>query len=565
MAASTTTHDPGFMPTFVPLYPPLARVAPTTHGSRSPGASLAARTSWTTFSMTTGRSSGARDKQGTPLVQWSRERDEVQVLRRQLRPRHIALISMGGVIGTGLFLGTAQSLSMAGPLGLLLAYVIVGALVWCMMVSLGEMISHLPLAGGHVTLASRLVDPAFGLAVGWAYAVNWLLILPAELTAAATLISFWSDANPAGYIFVCWAIVTVINLGGTRVFGEVEYWFAIIKIITIVGLLLLSVVISAGGVPETEPIGFAYWRTPGPFVQFLGIKGATGRFAGFVAVLSKAAYAYVGSEIVSIAAGEARNPSRSIPQAIRRISFRIGVFYIASTLAIGLVVASNDPALARNDGTALSSPFVVAIDRVGIQALPSIVNAAFLTSATSAASSGLYTASRCLYGLALNDNGPAVLNRLNRYGLPWVAVLVGVAAGGLAFMSAGSHDAAVVFTWLSSCCSVGGLLSWSSICFCYIRFYHAAKAQDITRDYFPYRAPFQPYAAYFALSGFTLILLVQGFYLFLPGQWDASDFVTRYLMLGLFPLVYLAARWWQRCTTLALVEIDFITGSRECP
>ncbi|BGP45654.1 hypothetical protein JCM10450v2_001484 [Rhodotorula kratochvilovae] len=538
--ATTTTHDPGFVPTYIPLYPPLAHLSTPPGPSRSPGVSSEARTSFTTFSAATGRTGGMKDKEGRPLVRWSiKEAGEGQTLRRQLRPRHIALISMGGVIGTGLFLGTAQSLSMAGPLGLLLAFLIVGGLVWCMMVSLGEMISHLPLAGGHVTLASRLVDPAFGLAVGWAYAANWLLVLPAEMSAAATLISFWSDANPAGYIAACWVLVALINLGGTRVFGELEYWFAAIKIITIIGLLIVSVVISAGGVPGTEPIGFSYWHNPGPFVQFLGIKGATGRFAGFVAVLSKAAYAYVGSEIVSIAAG------------------------VAGTFAIGLIVASNDPALARNDGTALSSPFVVAIDRVGIHALPSIVNAAFLTSATSAASSGLYTASRCLYGLALNDNAPAVFARLNRYGLPWVAVLTGVVVGALAFMSAGSHDAARVFTWLSSFCSVGGLLSWSAICFCYLRFYHAAKAQDIARDFFPYRAPFQPYAAYLALGGFSVILLVQGFYLFLPDQWDVSDFITRYLMLVLFPLVYLAARWWQRCTTLELLEIDFFTGSRD--
>ncbi|TNY18711.1 amino acid permease [Rhodotorula diobovata] len=470
---------------------------------------------------------------------------------------------MGGVIGTGLFLGTAQSLSMAGPLGLLLAFALVGALVWAMMISLGEMISHLPLAGGHVTLASRLVDPAFGLAVGWTYAANWLLVLPAELAAAATLISFWSNANPAGYIAALWVTVTLINVGGTRVFGELEYWFAAIKIITIIGLLILSIVITSGGVPNTDPIGFSYWRHPGPFVQFLGIKGAVGRFAGFIAVLPKAAFAYVGVEIPSIAAGEARNPSRSIPRAIRRISFRIGLFYIAGTFAIGLIVASNDPALARNDGTALSSPFVVAIDRVGINALPSIVNAAFLTSATSAASSGLYTASRCLYGLALNDNAPPVFARLNRYGLPYVAVLTGVVFGSLAFMSAGSHDAAVVFNWLSAFCSVGGLLSWASICFCYIRFYHAAKAQDITRDFFPYRAPFQPYAAYVALVGFSTILLVQGFYLLIPGQWSASDFITRYLMVVLFPLAYLAARSWQKCKTLDLLEVDFFSGSRD--
>ncbi|GAA5847830.1 hypothetical protein JCM9279_006654 [Rhodotorula babjevae] len=538
-----------------PTYPPFAHLSPMSPVSRSPGVASEARTSFT------GYSNESKGKE--PLVHWGEKDGKDQGLRRQLQPRHIALISMGGVIGTGLFLGTAQSLTMAGPLGMLLAFSLVGALVWAVMTSLGEMVAHLPLPGGHITLATRLVNPAFGLAVGWTYAANWLLVLPAELAAAATLVSFWSDANPAGYVAALWVVVAAINLGGTRAFGELEFWFSSIKIITIIGLLILSVIISAGGVPGTEPIGFSLWDSPGPFVQFLGIQGAAGRFAGFVAVLPKAAFAYVGSEIVSVAAGEARNPSRSIPRAIRRISFRIGLFYILGTFAIGIIVASNDPALARNDGTALSSPFVVAIERAQIHALPSVVNAAFLTAATSAASSGLYTASRCLYGLALNDNAPRVFARLNRYGLPYVSVATGIAFGSLAFMSAGTHDAAVVFNWLASFCSVGGLLSWACICFCYIRFFHAAKAQDISRNFFPYRAPLQPYAAYIAFVGFSIILLVQGFHLLLRGRWDTSDFITRYLMIVLFPLIYFGARWWQKCETLDLLEIDFFSGSRD--
>ncbi|BGP26330.1 hypothetical protein JCM10295v2_005278 [Rhodotorula toruloides] len=387
--------------------------------------------------------------------------------------------------------------------------------------------------------------------------------MPAELSAAATLMGFWSNANPAGWIAICYVIVVLINLGGTRVYGELEFWFASIKIVTIVGLLILSIVITAGGVPGTKPIGFAYYRDPGPFQQFLGISGSVGRFAGFVAVLTRAAYAYVGSEIVSIAAGEARNPSRSLPQAIRRIIFRIGLFYVAGAFAIGLIVAANDPALSRNDGTALSSPFVVAIERAGIDVLPSVINAAFLTSATSAASSGLYTASRCLYGLSVNSLLPPAFARLNSYGLPWVSVLTTSAFGLLSFMSAGSHNAAVVFSWLSNFCSVGGIVTWAAINFCYIRWYHAAKAQDIPRDFFPYKAPFQPYSAYIALAGFLLVLLTQGFYLCIDGQWNASDFVTRYLMIFLFPLIYICGRLWLRCKTLSLLEIDFFSGSRD--
>ncbi|BGO93492.1 hypothetical protein NBRC10512v2_005801 [Rhodotorula toruloides] len=518
-------------------YPPPARLSlPTTSAPSF-------RSSAPSHARSSATGEELKDKEGRPLVDFRMITEgSQQGLRRQLRARHIALISIGGVIGTGLFLGTAQSLAIGGPLSLLLSYIVMGVLVWAMMTAL------------YALSSPRLVDPAFGLACGWAYCANWLLVMPAELSAAATLIGFWSNANPAGWIAICYVLVVLINLGGTRVYGELEFWFASIKIVTIVGLLILSIVITAGGVPGTEPIGFAYYRDPGPFQQFLGISGPVGRFAGFIAVLTRAAYAYMGSEIVSIAAGEARNPSRSLPQAIRRIIFRIGLFYVAGAFAIGLIVAANDPALSRHDGTALSSPFVV---------LPSIINAALLTSATSAASSGLYTASRCLYGLSVNSLLPPAFARLNSYGLPWVSVLTASAFGLLSFMSAGSRHAAVVFSWLSNFCSVGGIVTWAAICYCYIRWYHAAKAQDIPRNFFPYQAPFQPYSAYIALAGFLLVLLIQGFYLCIDGQWNASDFVTRYLMILLFPLTYLGGRLWLRCETLSLLEIDFFSGSRD--
>ncbi|GAA5937769.1 uncharacterized protein JCM15063_002111 [Sporobolomyces koalae] len=376
-------------------------------------------------------------------------------LRRQLKSRHIAMISIGGVIGTGLFLGTAQSLQK-GPLAVLLAYCVMATLVYSMMISLGEMISHLPVAGGHLALASRFVDRPFGLALGVTYTLNWLLVLPTELSAAAVLVSFWTNANPAGWIAICYCVVIIVNLGGPRVYGEVEYIAACIKILTIIVLLLVGIVISSGGVKGTPAIGFSYWHTPGPFnsTHLRITPPSLARFCAFWACLTQSAYAYVGSEIVSLAAGEARNPSRSLPRAIHRVLARIALFYVAGVFVVGLLVAYDDPALGRADGTAMSSPFVIAINRAGIEALPSIANAAFLISATSAASSGLYVASRSLFGLAVAGQAPAILKRTNRYGLPWVSVVISSAFGSLAFLSSGTDGASRVFTWLSNCCSV---------------------------------------------------------------------------------------------------------------
>jgi amino acid transporter len=328
-------------------------------------------------------------------------------LVRQLKSRHVAMISIGGVIGTGLFLGTATSLANGGPIGLLLGYMTVGTICYSVMVSLGEMIAYLPISGGHIVLAERFVDPSFSFALGWTYWYHWTIVLPTELSAATVLIDFWhTSISNAGWITFCIIVVVAINLMGAGFYGEAEFIFASIKVITIVGLIILGIVLDLGGGPNHDRIGFRYWKNPGPFVQFDGIPGAEGRFLGWWAVLTQAAFSFIGTEIVAIAAGEAKNPRRNLPKAIKRVYIRILLFYIGGTIIIGLLVPSNNPELnlatvngiptGIPTGNPSSSPFVIAIKQAGINALPSIVSACFLTSALSAASSELFTSSRAI-------------------------------------------------------------------------------------------------------------------------------------------------------------------------
>jgi len=193
---------------------------------------------------------------------------ETMALKRQLKARHVAMISIGGVIGTGLFVGTANSLQSGGPVGLWLGYIVVGSITFAVMVSLGEMISWFPIPGGHIALAERFVDPAFSFAMGWNYWYNWAITLPAELSASAVLVSFWDkNTNSAVYISVCFVVVVTINMCGAAVYGECEFWFASIKVITITGLIILGIIIDAGGGPNGDRIGFRYWVSPGPFVS----------------------------------------------------------------------------------------------------------------------------------------------------------------------------------------------------------------------------------------------------------------------------------------------------------
>ncbi|KAH9982507.1 amino acid permease [Lactifluus volemus] len=454
-------------------------------------------------------------------------------LSRQLKNRHIAMISIGGVIGTGLFLSTANSLRHGGPVGLLLGYMAVGSICYSVMISLGEMVSYLPIPGGHIKLAERFVDPAFSFTMGWNYWYNWTIVLPAELSAAAVLIDFWDKKTSlnSAWVTICLIVVIAINFMGAGAYGEAEFVFASIKVITITGLIILGIILDLGGGPDHDRLGFRYWKNPGPFVQIFGITGAKGRFLGFWTVLTQAGFSFIGTEIVAIAAGEAKNPRRNLPKAIRRVYIRILLFYIGGVTIIGLLAC-------LGSGTAAASPFVIAIKRSGIKALPQIINAALLTSAWSAASSDLYTSSRALYGLAIAGNAPVIFSRTLRNGLP-------------------------VFNWFANMTSIAGLLTWFGISYTYIRFHAGMKAQGIDRQTLPFSSPLQPYAAWYAAIFCIVICVFNGWSVFLHGQWDTANFITSYFPVLLFPILYIGARYWKRVPPVEPSEMDFYTGLAE--
>lgn len=491
-------------------------------------------------------------------------------LNRAMKSRHIQMISIGGVIGTGLFLGTANALARGGPLGLLLGYTVMGTIVWNVMASIGEMIAHLPIAGGHVTLARRFVDPSLSFSMGWNYWYNWAIVLPTEITASAVLVNYWTkEVNNAVWITIFLLIVTAINMGGAKFYAEFEFWFASIKVITIVGLIILGIILDAGGGPDHDAIGFRYWRNPGPFVQYLKIEGSLGRFLGFWAVLIQAAFSYIGTEITAITAGEAKNPKKSLPSAIRGVAVRICMFYILGTFVIGLLVASDDPRLNLDSHDAASSPFVIAIQNSGIKALPSIINAALLSSAWSAASSDMYSSSRALYGLALAGNAPKVFAKTTTWGLPWVSLLVSFVVGFLSFMSVGVGSAGEVFGWLSTMTSVTGLLTWVGILITYLRFDAGVKAQGIDRDLFPYKSTLRTAGAIYALVMCCLILLFNSYTVFINDHWSTADFITGYLPIVLAFILYGGSRFYYqkfakiRASPLGVHEMDFVTDSRD--
>ncbi|KAL1413209.1 hypothetical protein Q8F55_000961 [Vanrija albida] len=481
-------------------------------------------------------------------------------LSRGLKSRHLTMISIGGVLGTGLFLYTGAALQSGGPLGLLLAFSIMGSVTYAVLISLGEMVSASPLPGGAISLAARFVDESLSFTLGWFYCYTWTIFLPSELSAIAVLVNLWNTSvNNAVWISVFLAAAVGTNLLGSRAYGETEYWLSWVKILLVVGLIIVDIVISAGGVKGAPAIGFRYWRDPGPFVPAPGVGDPTlARFLGFWATLTRAAFSYIGSEIVAIAAGETQNPRKNVPRAIRNVYIRILLFYILGVFAIGITVPSDDPRLGLNSGTALASPFVIAIQSAGIKVLPGVVNGALLASGLSAANSELFTSSRALHGLAVNGHAPRLFGRTSARGVPYVAILTCASFGALAYMSIRS-SAGTAFGYLATLGSAGGLLMWWGVCIIHIRFDKGLRLQRVPRADLPYTNVLTRHsaAAWYALVLITIVLFFSGYGVFLAGAWDTPTFITTYLPIILFPVVYGGHKAWTRCRVVRYEDMVF--------
>ncbi|GAB1518458.1 hypothetical protein RhiTH_001517 [Rhizoctonia solani] len=400
--------------------------------------------------------------------------DQVQ---RRLKQRHVQMIAIAGTIGTGLFLGSGKALARAGPAGALIAYIHVGSIAYSSLCAVGEMTCFAPISGSFPHFAARWVDPAFGFAVGW----NYFYAIPVEVTAAQIILTFWDNSHTRGIVYTAIIMVLMcsINLFGVRYFGESEFFFAIIKLSLITGLILVGLVIDLGGGPDGDRRGFRYWKNPGAFNTYLVDEPVSlGRFLGILGVLIQAAFSFQGMELVAIAASETENPRRNIAKAVRRVFYRIVVFYVLGILVTGMIIPYNNEDLLQDTGTGAQSPYVIAINLAGIKALPHIINACVFTSAFSAGNSFLYTASRILYGLAVRGQAPRIFTRCTKGGLPIVSVGFCSLFSLLAFMNV-SNDGSTVFNWLVNLTTIGGFFTWWAINITYVRFYQGLKLQDI--------------------------------------------------------------------------------------
>jgi amino acid transporter len=378
-------------------------------------------------------------------------------------------------------------------------------------------------------------------------------VTPNNLTAASLVIQYWlprEKVNPGVFIAVFLVAIVTINYFGVKFFGEMEFWLSSVKVVVILGLILLSIILAAGGGPDHHATGFQFWNNPGAFHEYIA-TGAEGRFLAVYSTFTTAVFAYLGTELVGVTVGEAANPRRVIPRAIKLTFFRILIFYVVLVFLLGMLVPYNsDKLLAANkhSNSAAASPFVVAISNSGIKVLPGLFNACVLIFVFSAANSDLYIASRTLYGLAHEGKAPRIFKRTDTRGVPIYALALSVAFCLLAFLGV-KTSSYTVFGYFVNLVTIFGLLTWISILISHICFVRARRAQGIPDSALAYVAPLGIWGSVGALAFSIIIAFFKGFALFCyrstgraagnkNPKFDTSTFVTTYLGIPLYFIMF---------------------------
>jgi AAT family amino acid transporter/D-serine/D-alanine/glycine transporter len=411
-------------------------------------------------------------------------------LSRNLQNRHIQLIAIGGTIGVGLFLGSARAIHNAGP-GLLLSYAVGGLAIFFIMRALGELLTYRPVAGSFATYADEFCGPFAGFVTGWSYWFMWVVTAMAELTAIGIYVQFWWPQAPQWLpALVALVILYGSNLLAVRVFGELEFWFALIKVVAIVTLIVAGVAVIVFKWGSLGPsAGVSNLWSHGGFMPF-GLLGV-------LLTLQIVMFAYSGVELIGVTAGEAANPSVVLPRATNGITFRILIFYIGALLVIMSLVPWNElsPSV---------SPFVYVFAKMGLPAAASIINVVVITAATSSCNSGIFSTGRMLHSLAQRGQAPSVFAKLSKDRVP----TPGIHASAAVMLIAVGLNYVVpeeAFTWVTSIALVGTLWTWGIIMVAHRNYRLAVQEGRATAS--PYRMPGAPYANWLVVA---FLLVVTG-------------------------------------------------------
>ncbi len=475
-------------------------------------------------------------------------------LHRGIKSRQLSMIAIGGAIGTGLWFASGGAISSAGPGGALFAFGLMGIIVFFMMSSLGEMATQLPLVGSFEAYANRFIDPAFGFAVGWNYWFSWAITVAAEFVAAGLIVKFWLPDMPVTVVaMISFAILMVLNLISTKSFAEAEYWFAGIKVVTVIIFLVVGFLMIVG-IMGGHSVGFQNWTLDGgdagkaPFV---------GGFAAMMSVFLIAGFSFQGTEIVGLAAAETEDPAKNVPKAIKSVFWRILLFYIGSIFVVGTLIPFTSPdILGGGVGNVAASPMTLVFKNAGFAAAASVMNAVILTSVLSCGNSGLYTASRMLHAMALRGNAPRFFSKVAKNGVPVYAVWATGAIAALSFFASLVGEGKIYAIFYNAS-GISGFIIWLGIAICHYRFRRAWVAQGNRIEDLKYKSNFYPFGPIFAMITITIVIFGANIWVFQAGNFTWFDFITNYILIPVTPILYLVYKYIKKTKIVPLMECDF--------
>jgi amino acid transporter, AAT family len=417
-------------------------------------------------------------------------------LQRGLEERHITLMSLGAAIGVGLFLGSATAIKLAGP-GIILGYAFAGMIMFFIMRALGEMAIQKPVAGSFSQYARDYLGALPGFLTGWNYWFLWVVTCMAEITAAGIYMEYWFPSVPRWiWALAALVIMAAVNFMNVKAYGELEFWFALIKIVTIVFMIVSGIAMIAFGIGNGGiATGISnLWENGGILPN-----GITGVLMSLQMVM----FAFLGIEMIGITAGEVKNPEKTLARAIDTVFWRILIFYVGALFVIMSIYPWTEIG-------AQGSPFVLTFDKLGIPAAAGIINFVVLTAALSSCNGGIFSTARMLFNLAENDEAPKGLGKLNKNGVPSAAVLV-TAGALLVGVVLNYLVPAKVFTWVTAISTFGAIWTWSMILLSQIKYRKSLTPTQLRG--LKYKMPLFPFTSYFSLA---FLLLVVGLMAFFP-------------------------------------------------
>ncbi|MDF2036492.1 amino acid permease [Cytobacillus oceanisediminis] len=399
-------------------------------------------------------------------------------LNRSMKRRHLFMLSLGGVIGTGLFLNAGYTINQAGAGGALIGYLFGGVILYLVMVCLGELAVYMPVTGSFQTYASKFISPSAGFSLGWMYFIGSATTAGVEFTAAGILMKRWfPDISVWVWCAIFILLLFALNALTTRGFAEAEYWFSGIKVVAVIFFIIIGFSAILGIIPLAD--------RPAPYMEHLAPKGLfpAGIAIVFVTMMN-VIFSYQGSELIGIAAGESEEPQKNIPRAIRNVLFRIIIFYIASIIILSAIFPTQELGI-------LESPFVTLMDLAGIPFAPDIMNFVILTAILSVGNSCIYASTRLLWAMAHDGMAPGVFGKLSKRKVPFTALVFTMIFSLLSLLTS-VFAAETVFVLLMSIAGISVTISWMGIAlsqFMFRRKYIQAggKVEDLK-----YKVPFYP-------------------------------------------------------------------------